>query len=93
MNCYAIFTFFYESGQVYKKQAFNFKARGTKHAQTIVDRFYDNKTQFSAFTLTGEYTVYFNKTNPAFEPNQLRHHRGKFTGAVSHSIANKSELI
>jgi len=93
MNCYAVFTFFYESGEVFTKKAFNFKARGTKHAQSIVGRYYDNKTQLSAFTLTGEYTVYFNKTNPAFEPNQLRHYRGNFTGATSHQIANKWDLI
>jgi len=93
MNCYAVFTFYYESGELYAKKAFNFKARGKKHAQTIVDCYFDNKQQLSAFKLIGDYTVYFNKTNPVFEPNQLRHYRGKFTGAVSHSIANKWELI
>jgi len=93
MNCYAVFKFRLPSGATLKQIGFNFKARGTLHAQSIVDRFYGNKQQLSAFTLTAEYTVYFNKTNPAFEPNQLRYHRGKFSGAVSHSIANKWELI
>ena len=42
--------------------------------------------------LTVNYTVHFNKTNPAFKVDQLKVYRGKVSGYVSSNIAPLNTL-
>ena len=96
MNNYCIFEVYNDHGGLYTKFAANFVSRGVKHSQSMIDTFcasYENNL------LTDHrrdykinFQVFFNTTNPAFMPNQLKVYRGKVSGYTSHQIANKNDL-
>jgi len=90
---YCIFEVYNEHGALREKIAANFKSRGKNHSHKIIDTYID-AYQKSLYPrdLTVNYTVYFNKTNPAFLPNQLKVYRGNVSGCVSRNIAPLNTL-
>jgi hypothetical protein len=90
---YCVFEVYNENGALREKIAANFKSRGKNHSHKMIDTYID-AYQKSLYPreLTVNYTVYFNKTNPAFMANQLKVYRGNVSGFVSHQIALKDNL-
>lgn len=94
MNNYCIFEVYNDNGGLYTSFAANFVSRGVKHSQSMIDNFctvYKNASNRRDYKIN--FQVFFNTTNPAFMPNQLKVYRGKVSGYTSHQIANKSDLI
>lgn len=94
MQNYAIINFKRETGSIFETIGANFVSRGTKHAQTMIEDYvqaYKKKHNYSE--LSHNFTIYFRKTNPRFEPNQLKVYRGKIGGCVSRNVAIESELV
>ena len=90
---YCIFEAYHKDGAIFERIGANFKARGIKHAYTIIETYisrYEEKHQ--TLELTVNYQVYFKLTNPAFVPNQLKVYKGKVSGAVSRQIAPLNTL-
>ncbi len=97
MKNYCIFEVYNDNGGLYTKFAANFVSRGIKHTQSMIDNFC---TVYKNNLLTDyrcdykiNFQVFFNATNPAFLPNQLKVYRGKVSGYTSHQIAKKDQLI
>lgn len=90
---YCIFEVYNEHGALREKIGANFKSRGKNHSHKIIDTYID-AYQKSLYPreLKVNYTVYFNKTNPVFLPNQLKVYRGNVSGCVSSQIAPKDTL-
>ena len=93
MNNYCIFEAYDKDGALFETIGANFKARGIKHAYTIIETFVSKYEQkHHPLELTVNYHVYFRSTNPAFIPNQLKVYRGKVSGCVSRQIAPLNTL-
>lgn len=90
---YCVFEVYNEYGALREKIAANFKSRGKNHSHKIIDT-YIAAYQKSRYPreLTVNYTVYFNKTNPAFMVDQLKVYRGNVGGYVSRQIAPLNTL-
>ena len=85
---YCIFEVYHKDGDLFETIGANFKARGIKHAQSIVDIYADQyKESRYPRELKVNFRVFFNTTNPAFLPDQLKVYRGKVSGCVSRQIA------
>ena len=85
---YCIFEVYHKDGALFETIGANFKARGIKHAHTMLTAYvsaYERKHH--PLELTVNYQVFFKTTNPAFIPNQLKVYRGKVSGHVSRKIA------
>jgi len=85
---YCIFEVYHKDGGLFETIGANFKARGIKHAHTMLTAYvsaYERKHH--PLELTVNYQVYFRSTNPAFVPDQLKVYRGKISGCVSRQIA------
>ena len=94
MQNYTVISFKHETGAIFETIGANFVSRGTKHSQSIVEEYaqaYKQKHNYS--DLDHNFTIYFRKTNPRFEPNQLKVYRGKISGCVSRNVATERELI
>lgn len=90
---YCVFEVFHKDGGLFERIGANFKARGIKHAQSIVDTYAEKyKESRHPLDLTVNFRVFFNTTNPAFKADQLRVYRGKVSGYVSRNIAPLSTL-
>ena len=90
---YCIFEVYNENGALREKIAANFKSRGKKHSHKIIDTYIDAyQKNLYPRELTVNYTVYYNKTNPVFLPNQLKVYRGNVSGCVSHQIGSINSL-
>ena len=93
MYNYCILEVFYKDGGLFERVGANFKARGIKHAQSIVDTDAEKyKESRHPLDLTVNFRVFFNTTNPAFVADQLKVYRGNVSGFVSHQIAPLSTL-
>ena len=85
---YCIFEVYHRDGGLLETFAANFKARGTKHAHSMLETFINEYQQVNnLIETTVNYHVYFRKTNPAFLQDQLKVYRGKVSGHVSRKIA------
>ena len=95
MKNYCIFEVYNDNGGLYTKFAANFVSRGIKHSQSMLDTYCSvYKEAFShGRDFRINFQVFFNATNPAFIPNQLKVYRGKVSGYTSHQIARKDQLI
>ncbi len=90
---YCVFEVFHTDGGLYERIAANFKSRGIKHAQSIVDTYAEKyKENRHPLDLTVNFRVFFNTTNPAFKTDQLKVYRGKVSGYVSRNIAPLNTL-
>ena len=90
---YCIFEVYNEHGALFERIGANFKARGIKHAQSIVDTYAEKyKESRHPRELTVNFRVFFNTTNPAFKVDQLKVYRGKVSGYVSSNIAPLNTL-
>ena len=90
---YCIFEVYNESGELFERVGANFKARGIKHAQSIVDTYADKyKESRHPRELTVNFRVFFNTTNPVFVADQLKVYRGNVGGYVSRQIAPLNTL-
>ncbi len=90
---YCIFEAYHKDGAIFERIGANFKARGIKHAHTIIETYVSKYEQkHYPLDLTVNYQVYFRSTNPAFIPNQLKVYRGKISGSVSRQIAPLNTL-
>ena len=93
MYNYCIFEVFHKDGDLFERIGANFKARGIKHAQTIVDTYAEKyKESRYPLDLTVNVGVFFNTTNPAFKVDQLKVYRGNVSGYVSRNIAPLNAL-
>lgn len=90
---YCIFEVYNEHGALREKIAANFKSRGKNHSHKIIDTYISEyEKNLYPRELRVNYTVHFNKTNPAFKVDQLKVYRGKVSGYVSKNIAPKDTL-
>jgi len=90
---YCIFEVYNEHGALREKIAANFKSRGKNHSHKMINTYIDAyEKSLYPLELTVNYTVYFNKTNPAFKVDQLKVYRGNVGGFVSRQIAQKDTL-
>ena len=85
---YCIFEVYHKDGALFETIGANFKARGIKHAHTMLETYIGEYERVNhPLELTVNYQVYFRSTNPAFVPDQLKVYRGKVSGCVSRKIA------
>ena len=95
MKNYCIFEVYNDHGGLYTTFAANFVSRGIKHSQSMIDTYCSVYKQ--AFSHRSNYKInfqiFFNATNPAFMPNQMKVYRGKVSGCPSHQIARKDQLL
>ncbi len=89
---YCIFEVFHKDGGLYERIGANFKSRGVKHSQTIIDTYRSVYEQKRYPMVTVNSHIYYNATNPAFVPDQLKVYRGKVSGCVSRQIAPVNTL-
>lgn len=94
MKHYAIFTFYrVDTGANFEVIGANFKSRGLNHAGKMASKYCRAYIQKHSFTeLDYKYTIYHRRTNPNFEPNQLKVYRGKISGCVSRNVASEFDL-
>ena len=95
MKNYCIFEVYNDRGGLYTTFAANFVSRGIKHSQSMLDTYCGAYKE--SFSPRRDYKInfqiFFNATNPAFEPNQLKVYRGKVSGYISAQLARKDDLI
>ena len=89
---YCIFEVYHKNGGLYEKIGANFKSRGVKHSQTIIDTYISVYEEKRHPMVTVNSHIYYNATNPAFVPDQLKVYRGKVSGAISRQIAPLNTL-